>query len=133
MVSIGRRKNYLRSGLMNDDGDDDNVIYPESLLPEDLDISMQKRISEETLHLAEGRMYMIFDSTSADKVTVRAYDATCSEDITPAHVLLQGIMAIMNSEYEYLMQLGHEETFMQLIAEKERKEGSSRPIEIENI
>jgi hypothetical protein len=29
--------------------------------------------------------------------------------------------------------LGHEETFMQLIAEKERKEGSSRPIEIENI
>ena len=105
---------------MSDDGftfnpDEDSVM----------DEEMKKKISEETFFLSPDRLYIVLDPISIDKVTVRAYDTSDSEELSAAHILQQGMLSLLETDYDYLRQIGHEAT-LESISEHRSKEGSTK-------
>ena len=96
---------------MSDDDFTFTFTDDDSDLPED----MKSRIEEESFSLATGRMYIVFDPSSIDSVTVRAYDTTDTDDVGPAHILMQGMLNLLETDYDYLMQVGHEATIEQIV------------------
>ena len=90
---------------MNDDG---FTFEPEDDL---IDDEMRDRIEEETFFLAKDRLYIVFDPEGFDKVNVRAYDT---------------------SDYDYLMQLGHEAT-MEQIVDKSKDKRDSNSLVVEEV
>lgn len=118
---------------MSDDDDEEGFFftkYLEQKEEEILDDAMQKRISEETFLLAKDRLYIIFDPVSLDKVNVRAYDSSDCEDVTAAHILQQGMLSLLETDYDYLMQLGHEATIDQI---KDLSESYTKKAKIEDV
>ena len=89
---------------MNDDG---FTFEPEDDL---IDDEMRDRIEEETFFLSPDRLYIVFDPQGFDKVNVRAYDTSSAKDVSAAHILQQGMLRLLETDYDYLMQLGHEAT-----------------------
>ena len=47
-------------------------------------------------------------------MSVRCYDTTEEGDITGAHVLIKGLMATLEDEYEAVMDRGHQEIIYEL-------------------
>jgi hypothetical protein len=83
---------------MNDDG---FTFEPEDDL---IDDEMRDRIEEETFFLAQDRLYIVFDPQGFDKVSVRAYDTSDAKDVSAAHILQQGMLSLLETDYDYLMQ-----------------------------
>tara|TARA_R100001369_G_scaffold42439_1_gene68652 strand:- start:2676 stop:3071 length:396 start_codon:yes stop_codon:yes gene_type:complete len=109
--------------------DDDGFIFTigNELSDEDslIDEAMRNRISEETFFLSPDRLYIVFDPVSVDKVTVRAYDTSDAGEVNAAHILQQGMLSLLESDYDYLMQLGHEAT-LNSIEEEQSKENRKK-------
>ena len=101
---------------MNDDYDDeeekDNVFH---LSMDTLTQEEKRDIDIEGMQLADERLYMVLKPKGDFGVSVRCYDTTGSEEITAAHVILKGIMAVMEDDYEHVMNLGHQEIIKQLV------------------
>ena len=95
--------------------DDDDFTFTFTDENSDIPESMKARIEEESFSLATGIMYIVFDPSDIDRVTVRAYDTTDTEDVGPAHVLMQGMLNLLETDYDYLMQVGHEATIQQIV------------------
>ena len=95
--------------------DDDDFSFTFTQDDSDIPEEMKSRIEEESFSLATGRMYIVFDPSDIDSVTVRAYDTTDTQDVSPAHVLMQGMLSLLETDYDYLMQLGHEATIDQIV------------------
>lgn len=111
---------------MNDDG---FTFEPEDDL---IDDEMRDRIEEETFFLAKDRLYIVFDPEGFDKVNVRAYDTSEVEDVSAAHILQQGMLSLLESDYDYLMQLGHEAT-MEQIVDKSKDKKDSKSLVVEEV
>ena len=111
---------------MNDDG---FTFEPEDDL---IDDEMRDRIEEETFFLAKDRLYIVFDPEGFDKVNVRAYDTAEVEDVSAAHILQQGMLSLLESDYDYLMQLGHEAT-MEQIVDKSKDKRDSKSLVVEEV
>ena len=111
---------------MNDDG---FTFEPEDDL---IDDEMRDRIEEETFFLAKDRLYIVFDPEGFDKVNVRAYDTSEGEDVSAAHILQQGMLSLLESDYDYLMQLGHEAT-MEQIVDKSKDKRDSKSLVVEEV
>jgi hypothetical protein len=90
-----------------------------------VDEEMKKKISEETFFLSPDRLYIVLDPISVDKVTVRAYDTSDSEELSAAHILQQGMLSLLETDYDYLMQIGHEAT-LESISEHRSKEDNAK-------
>ena len=125
--------------MNNDSGDGDDEDFfifnsedIDSDSDEDLiiDNGLKERIAEEAFFLSSDRLYIIFDPISIDKVSVRAYDCSNKEDVTAAHILQQGMLSLLESDYDYLMQLGHEATLERI---EERAQESKRKMSIEEV
>ena len=110
----------FNSGDIDLDSDEDLII----------DNGLKERIAEEAFFLSSDRLYIIFDPISIDKVSVRAYDCSHKEDVTAAHILQQGMLSLLESDYDYLMQLGHETTLERIEA---RAQESKRKMSIEEV
>ena len=123
---------------MNDDSgdgdDEDFFIFNSEDIDSDEDLiidnGLKERIAEEAFFLSSDRLYIIFDPISIDKVSVRAYDCSHKEDVTAAHILQQGMLSLLESDYDYLMQLGHEATLERI---EERAQESKRKMSIEEV
>jgi len=61
-------------------------------------------------------------------VSVRAYDTSDSKDVSAAHILQQGMLSLLETDYDYLMQLGHEATLEQIVEKSQEKEESKKLI-----
>ena len=85
----GQKKNYKRSGSMKDDIENKIVLLPDA---DQTDIAM------ESMQLADDRLYIILHARSEDNVSVRMYDTTGSEEITGAHVLLHGLIHLLDND-----------------------------------
>tara|TARA_R110000744_G_scaffold140657_3_gene251926 strand:- start:648 stop:1043 length:396 start_codon:yes stop_codon:yes gene_type:complete len=94
-----------------------------------IDEAMRNRISEETFFLAPDRLYIVFDSIDVDKVTVRAYDTLDATDVSAAHILQQGMLSLLETDYDYLMQLGHEATLDRISEEQAKKDSKKLTVE----
>ena len=94
-----------------DDGYDENIWNTK--IPK-LDEDLKKRIAYESFQLSENRLHLIFEPDGEEKVSIRAYDTVGGNDITAAHILVQGIISTLEDDYEYIMQLGHEATIKRL-------------------
>tara|TARA_R100000808_G_scaffold3415_3_gene12204 strand:+ start:8633 stop:8986 length:354 start_codon:yes stop_codon:yes gene_type:complete len=81
--------------------DDENKIVP---LFED----EQRNIAMESMQLAEDRLYIVLHAKDDDNVSLRMYDTTDSEDVTGAHVLLHGLMYLLDNKYDEVVNYGHE-------------------------
>jgi len=112
---------------MNDDG---FTFEPEDDL---IDDEMRDRIEEETFFLARDRLYIVFDPEGFDKVSVRAYDTSDAKDVSAAHILQQGMLSLLETDYDYLMQLGHEVTMEQIVEKSKQKEQDSNKLIIEDV
>jgi len=124
MDLIGRIKRYLWSGLMDDDG------FTFELEDDLIDDEMRDRIEEETFFLSPDRLYIVFDPQGFDKVNVRAYDTSSVKDVSAAHILQQGMLSLLETDYDYLMQLGHEATMEQIV---EKTKESSNKLIVEDV
>ena len=89
---------------------------------------MRERIEEETFFLSPNRLYIVFDPEGFDKVSVRAYDTSDTKDVSAAHILQQGMLSLLETDYDYLMQLGHEATLEQIVEKSKEKEESNKLI-----
>jgi|TARA_A100001391_G_scaffold67085_1_gene42837 hypothetical protein len=98
--------------------------------PEDdlIDDEMRERIEEETFFLSPGRLYIVFDPQGFDKVNVRAYDTSDTKDVSAAHILQQGMLSLLETDYDYLMQLGHEATLERIVEKSKEKEDNNKLI-----
>ena len=111
---------------MSDDG---FTFEPEDDLIND---EMRERIEEETFFLSPNRLYIVFDPEGFDKVSVRAYDTSDTKDVSAAHILQQGMLSLLETDYDYLMQLGHEATLEQIV-EKSKENEDSRKLIVEDV
>ena len=111
---------------MNDDG---FTFGPEDDL---IDDEMRDKIEEEAFFLARDRLYIVFDPEGFDKVSVRAYDTSDTKDVSAAHILQQGMLSLLETDYDYLMQLGHEATLEQIVEKSREKEETNKLI-IEDV
>ena len=94
-----------------DDDDDDNIFqFDPSVLTEE----QRRDIDIEGMQLAEGRGYLVLKPTDEGSVSVRCYDTTEDGDITGAHVLIKGLMATLEDDYESIMDRGHQEIICDL-------------------
>lgn len=94
-----------------------------------IDENMRNRIAQETFFLAPDRLYIVFDPSATNKVTVRAYDTLDGSEVGAAHVLQQGILSLLESDYDYLMQLGHEATLERMQEEKSKGDNTKFTID----
>ena len=106
------------------DNDDNGFFFSlekgeEAFIGEEL----KSKVEEESFALSQSRLYLVFDPSSIDSVSVRAYDTTNSDEVTAAHILLQGMLSLLETDFDYLMQLGHEATMEQL----HEKSNKSKP------
>ena len=74
---------------MKDDIENKIVLLPDA---DQTDIAM------ESMQLADDRLYIILHARSEDNVSVRMYDTTGSEEITGAHVLLHGLIHLLDND-----------------------------------
>jgi len=65
-------------------------------------------------------------------VNVRAYDTSSAKDVSAAHILQQGMLSLLESDYDYLMQLGHEAT-MEQIVDKSKDKRDSKSLVVEEV
>ena len=94
-----------------DDDDDGNLFqFDPSVLTEE----QRRDIDIEGMQLAEGRVYLVLKPCGEGSVSVRCYDTTEEGDITGAHVLIKGLMATLEDEYEAVMDRGHQEIIYEL-------------------
>jgi len=127
----GRIKVYQRGGSMDDDYEGFVFTSGEGTEGEDslIDEAMRNRISEETFFLAPDRLYIVFDSVGVDTVTVRAYDTLDATDVSAAHILQQGMLSLLETDYDYLMQLGHEATLDRISEEQAKKDSKKLTVD----
>tara|TARA_R110000796_G_scaffold104931_3_gene214916 strand:+ start:1916 stop:2311 length:396 start_codon:yes stop_codon:yes gene_type:complete len=115
------------------DDDYEGFVFTSGDVMEDedslIDEAMRNRISEETFFLAPDRLYIVFDSIGVDKVTVRAYDTLDATDVSAAHILQQGMLSLLETDYDYLMQLGHEATLDRISEEQAKKDSKKLTVE----
>jgi hypothetical protein len=91
---------------MEDDTDNKLVMLPES---------EQHHIAMESMQLAEDRLYIILHAKDTDNVSVRMYDTTESEEVTGAHVLLYGLMHLLDNNYDEVVSYGHNSIIEKLV------------------
>ena len=94
---------------MEDDIENKIVLLPES---EQTDIAM------ESMQLADSRLYIILHAKDEDNVSVRMYDTTGGEEITGAHVLLHGLIHLLDNDYDEVVEYGHQAIIEKLSIEE---------------
>tara|TARA_Y100000296_G_C4960718_1_gene150830 strand:+ start:160 stop:534 length:375 start_codon:yes stop_codon:yes gene_type:complete len=112
---------------MDDEEDVENTINlntEKQLLPE----NVQKRIAIESMQLADDRLYIVLDCVETSHVAVRMYDTTDNEEVTGAHVLLHGIIHMLDNHYEEIVDYGHM-TILENLSELEEGVGSIQAID----
>ena len=85
-------------------------------------------MSDDGFTFDPNRLYIVFDPEGFDKVSVRAYDTSDTKDVSAAHILQQGMLSLLETDYDYLMQLGHEATLEQIVEKSKEKEESNKLI-----
>ena len=97
---------------MKDDIENKIVLLPDA---EQTDIAM------ESMQRADDRLYIILHARSEDNVSVRMYDTTGSEEITGAHVLLHGLIHLLDNDYDEVVEYGHQAIIEKLMESGEEE------------
>jgi len=97
---------------MKDDIENKIVLLPDA---DQTDIAM------ESMQLADDRLYIILHARSEDNVSVRMYDTTGSEEITGAHVLLHGLIHLLDNDYDEVVEYGHQAIIEKLMESGEEE------------
>ena len=120
MDFCGLKKVYQRIGSMDDDTL--NTIFDESDLAK-LPEEERKVIKLEGMQLQEGRLYLVAIPNGDSKVQVRCYDTTGSELSTAAHMLMRGLLSVIESSFDEIMHLGHENILYSLLDDINNPDG----------
>ena len=75
----------------------------------------RREIQVEGLQLAGGRLYMVILPERPGKVSVRCFDTTSESLNSSAHILLHGLLTVLETSYEDIMKLGHESIVQELM------------------
>ena len=75
----------------------------------------RREIQVEGLQLAGGRLYMVILPEGPGKVSVRCFDTTSESLNSSAHILLHGLLTVLETSYEDIMKLGHESIVQELM------------------
>ena len=75
----------------------------------------RREIQVEGLQLAGGRLYMVIIPEGPGKVSVRCFDTTSESLNSSGHILLHGLLTVMETSYEDIMKLGHESIVQELM------------------
>ena len=75
----------------------------------------RREIQVEGLQLAAGRLYMVILPQVPGKVSVRCFDTTSESLNSSAHILLHGLLTVLETSYEDVMKLGHESIVQELM------------------
>ena len=89
-----------------DEKDVNKIFFQEDLSK--LSEEERRSIEVEGMQLAQGRLYMVLTPEGETKVSVRCYDSTGDSLTTAAHIMLRGLLTIMETSHEEVMRLGHE-------------------------
>jgi len=89
------------------DDNDINKIFSQEDLSK-LSEEERREIEVEGMQLAQGKLYMVLSPDGETKVSVRCYDSTGESLTTAAHIMLKGLLTIMETSHEEVMKLGHE-------------------------
>ena len=89
-----------------DEKDINKIFFQEDLSK--LSEKERRAIEVEGMQLAQGRLYMVLSPEGETKVSVRCYDSTGNSLTTAAHIMLRGLLTIMETSHEEVMRLGHE-------------------------
>lgn len=89
-----------------DEKDINKIFFQEDLSK--LSEEERRSIEVEGMQLAQGRLYMVLTPEGETKVSVRCYDSTGDSLTTAAHIMLRGLLTIMETSHEEVMRLGHE-------------------------
>jgi len=96
--------------MSDDDGEENRFKLDLSSLTEE----QRRDIDIEGMQLAEGRIYLVLKASGEESVSVRCYDTTEEDEITAAHVLIRGMMATLEENYDNIMSRGHQEIILEL-------------------
>jgi len=75
----------------------------------------RRAIQVEGLQLAGGRLYMVILPEGPGKVSVRCFDTTSESLNSSGHILLHGLLTVLETSYEDIMKLGHESIVQELM------------------
>ena len=82
----------------------------------------RREIQVEGLQLASGRLYMVIIPEGPGKVSVRCFDTTSESVNTAGHIMLRGLLTVLESSYEQIMKLGQENIIQELMQGLEESE-----------
>lgn len=108
----GQKGVFQRSGWMDDEYI--NKIFSEEDLSK-LSEDERTQIRLEGMQLAYGRLYLVIVPEEETKVSVRCYDTTGDNLGSAGHILLRGLLTVMESSFEDIMRLGHESIVYNLL------------------
>ena len=83
----------------------------------------KENIALESFQLADERLFIVIHPRGNGRVDVRSYDTTDADDINDGHVLLQGLISMLDCSYDFLMECGHKEIVRKLQLELDSSNG----------
>ena len=90
----------------------------------------RREIQVEGLQLASGRLYMVIIPEGPGKVSVRCFDTTSESVNTAGHIMLRGLLTVLESSYEQIMKLGQENIIQELMQGLGESEEEKAPYEV---